>query len=70
MTLLTNEDKAGIINSHLKNLEYNKFNIQISLIEENAKTQTNTESVASLNAELTDITSRITALGKELDKLV
>jgi hypothetical protein len=70
MTLLTNEDKASIINSHLKNLEYNKFNIQISLIEENAKTEPNTESVASLNAELTDITSRITALGKELDKLV
>ena len=36
MTLeLTNEEKVTIINSHLKNLAYNKFNIEISVIEEN-----------------------------------
>ena len=35
-TLLSNEEKAGIINQHLKNLQYNKFNLEISVVEENA----------------------------------
>lgn len=69
-TLLSNEEKTGIINQHLKNLHYNKFNLEISVIEENAKATPETEALANYNAQITDIGSRITALEAELDKLV
>jgi hypothetical protein len=70
MTLLTNEEKTTIINQHIKNLEYSKFNAQISIVEENAKSEPETDVLTSLNAQLADYTSRITALTAELDKLV
>jgi hypothetical protein len=70
MTLLTNEEKATIINQHIKNLEYSKFNAQISIVEENAKSEPEAEVLTSLNDQLADYTSRITALKAELDKLV
>lgn len=69
-TLLSNEEKAGIINQHLKNLHYNKFNIEMSIVEENAKTTPETEALANLNTQLADLNSRIEALDAELDKLV
>ena len=69
-TLLSNEEKTGIINQHLKNLHYNKFNIEMSIIEENAKTTPETEALANLNTQLADLDSRIEALDAELDKLV
>ena len=69
-TLLSNEEKTGIINQHLKNLHYNKFNIEMSIVEENAKATPEAESLASLNSQLTDLDSRIEALDAELDKLV
>jgi|LauGreDrversion4_2_1035121.scaffolds.fasta_scaffold105133_3 chromosome segregation ATPase len=68
--LLSNEEKTGIINQHLRNLHYSKFNIEISLVQENARVQKETETIASLNAELADVDTRITALEAELDKLV
>jgi hypothetical protein len=69
-TLLSNEEKAGIINQHLKNLHYNKFNIEISIVEETAKTTPEAEVLANLNTQLADFDSRIEALEAELDKLV
>jgi hypothetical protein len=69
-TLLSNEEKTGIINQHLKNLHYNKFNIEISIVEEAAKTTPDAENLTSLNAQLVDFNSRIEALDAELDKLV
>jgi hypothetical protein len=69
-TLLSNEEKTGIINQHLKNLHYNKFNIEISIVEENAKSTPEAELLANLNTQLADINSRIEALEAELEKLV
>lgn len=69
-TLLSNEEKAGIINQHLKNVHYNKFNIEISIVEENAKANPEAAAVANLNTQLSDLNSRIEALDAELDKLV
>jgi hypothetical protein len=69
MTALTNEEKVVIVNQHLKNLNYSKFNIEISLIEENAKSIKDTDQIASLNAQSTDIDSRITALETKIEEL-
>jgi hypothetical protein len=69
-TLLSNEEKTAIINQHLKSLHHNKFNIEISIVEENARVEPETEFLTSLNLQLTDINSRISAVEAELDKLV
>jgi hypothetical protein len=69
-TLLSNEEKAAIVNQHLKNLHYNKFNIEMSVVEENAKSNPDENTVESLNAQLADFDSRIEALDAELAKLV
>ena len=68
-TLLSNEEKTGIINQHLKNLQYSKFNVELAIIEENAKATPDADTLASVNAQLADIESRIEALEAELDKL-
>ena len=69
-TLLSNEEKAGIINQHLRNLHYNKFNLEISIVEETAKATPETAALTNLNTQIADFDSRITALEAELDKLV
>lgn len=68
-TLLSNEEKAGIINQHLKNLHYSKFNLEMSVVEENAKSAPDADTLVSLNDQITDIVSRISALEAELAKL-
>jgi ABC-type phosphate transport system auxiliary subunit len=67
-TLLTNADKAQIINSRLKSLAYNKYNIEIDLIVENAKDEPSTASVSALNNSMLEVNSQISALSAELDK--
>lgn len=69
-TLLSNEEKTTIVNQHLRNLHYSQFNLEMSLVEENAKTSPEPETIASLNSQLADIASRATALESELSKLV
>lgn len=69
MTLLTNEEKINIINSHMKNLGYNKFNLEVSVIEENAKTSPVAETLSSLNSQISEINAQITALETELASL-
>lgn len=68
-TLLTNDEKSSIINQHLKNLEYSKFNLEVSLIEENAKSTPETDAIAALNSQIDDVEARIAALTAELNKL-
>jgi type I restriction-modification system DNA methylase subunit len=63
---LTNEEKIQIINSHIKNLKTNKYNLQISIIQENSVETPVTEKIAELNSEISDTDSRITALEAEI----
>ena len=64
-TQLTNEEKISIINSHLKNLEYNKFNIEMSILEESAKSTPDSSTLSSLNAQASEIDVQIAALNTE-----
>jgi type I restriction-modification system DNA methylase subunit len=63
---LTNEEKIQIINSHIKNLKTNKYNLQISIVQENSVETPVTEKIAKLNSEISDANSRITALEAEI----
>jgi hypothetical protein len=66
---LTNEEKTTIVNSHLKNLVYNKYNLTISVIEENAKTSPNSDTLSSLNSQISEIDDQMAALQAELASL-
>lgn len=69
MTLLDASDKIAIIDQHLRNLEYSKYNIEVSLIEENAVSSPDTEAVAALNERLSQVNSKISALNTEKESL-
>lgn len=66
---LTNEEKAVIVNQRLKNVESNIFNLELSLIEENAVVAPNATNVSSLNAQLTEANAKKTALLAELSEV-
>jgi len=69
MTILTNEDKISIVNQHKRNVEYSKYNLQVSLIEENAVTSPDQDAIDALNDKITEINKKITALDAELASL-
>jgi hypothetical protein len=67
---LTNEEKIDIINQHLKNLEYSKFNSEISLVEESAAAEPQQilideiqGQIDSINAKQEALLSKISSLG-------
>jgi hypothetical protein len=66
---LSNEEKTSIVNQHLRSLEYNKYNVQVSLKEENAVADKNVDLIASLNSQVAVITDKIDALLEELASL-
>jgi hypothetical protein len=67
-TLLTNEEKAQIITSHIKSLAYNKYNLEVDLISENAKTSPNAGVISSTNTSIDEVNDQISALEVELAK--
>jgi hypothetical protein len=69
-TTLTNEEKSGIVSQHIKNVEYSLYNLNLSLIEENAVTSPDATKISSLNDQITDLNAQKTALQSELSILV
>jgi hypothetical protein len=65
-TTLTNEEKMGIAAQHKRNLEYSLYNLELSLIEENAVTSPNTEVVSSLNSQISELSKKLTAINTEI----
>lgn len=63
---LSKEEKTQIINSHKRNLVYNKYNLEVDIIQENAKAQPNTSGITNIQAQITDIENQIAALDAEL----
>ena len=66
---LTKDEKIQIINNHIKNLKTNKYNLEVSLIEENALELVSDVTVSSLTTEISNTVSRIQALEAEIIKL-
>lgn len=69
MTTLSNEDKLAIAAQHKRNLEYSKYNLDLSLIEENAATSPRTDVVASLTLEISELNNKISAIENEMANL-
>jgi hypothetical protein len=66
MTTLTKADKANLINSRIKGLEYNKYSVDLDLIVENAKSDPDEATVSALESRLLEINNQIAALNTEL----
>lgn len=69
MTLLTKEDKISIIDQHKRNLEYSKYNIEISILEENSVKVPNKDVINSLNDQTEEINNKLAALDAEIAAL-
>lgn len=63
---LKKEEKAQIISSHIKNLNYQKYNLEIDLLQENAKESPSQSALENFNTQITDVENQTTALQTEL----
>lgn len=66
---LTKEEKIDIINQHLKNLEYSKFNSEISLIEESSIPEPQQALVDEIQSQIDSINTKMAALLSEIAAL-
>ncbi len=67
--MLTNEEKSGLIEEHKKNLLFNLFNIELTVIEEECKDTPDEGILSSLNLQISEINLKMSALDAELAKL-
>jgi competence transcription factor ComK len=63
---LTKDEKAQIINNHIKSLSYTKYNLETDILQENAKSAPVASSIAAFQDQIEDIEGQISALNAEL----
>ena len=66
---LTADEKISIIASHIKNIEFAKYNALLSLIEENASANPKPETLAAYNDIIAKSDAQVAALQAESDAL-
>jgi hypothetical protein len=66
---LTNEEKKGILEQHLKNLEYNRYNLEVSMIELTNSTILKEESIENIQLEIDSLVVQKNALIAEIQSL-
>jgi hypothetical protein len=67
--ILTNAEKAEIINQRLKSLEYSKFHFEINLIEESAVPEPKATTIDDLELQISETNLKIAAILLELAKV-
>lgn len=68
--ILTNEEKNNIIITHLRTLAFQKYNLEVSVMEEEATLNPSEDNLNSYNAQITAINSKIAKLEAESNLLV
>lgn len=63
------EEKIHMIKNFIKNLSYSRYNIELSLIAENAVENPNENNIVSFNIQIEEIDDKIEALQNELAQL-
>jgi len=63
------EEKIHMINNFIKNLSYNRYNLEISLLAENAIDNPSQSNINSFNLQIEEIDDKILALKNELTEL-
>ena len=69
MTLLTNADKLNLVNQHMKSIDFQMYNFQLDLIEANAESPVNSETVSNITGKINVLTAKRTALESEAEAL-
>lgn len=67
---LENNEKINMVNQHIKNLAYAKYDLELSKIEALAVHTAEEVSGMSYDAQISDITSKILKLEEILDTLI
>ncbi|MFZ9301390.1 MAG: hypothetical protein ACO23V_10490 [Chitinophagaceae bacterium] len=65
--MLTKEDKAQIINAHIKNLSYSKYNLEVDKVQENAKSSPDSTTISVIDSQIDEIDRQVVALESELE---
>ena len=68
-TLLTNADKLNVVNQHIKNLDFQIYNLELDLIVANAESPVNSETVSGINSRLTSLNAKRALLAAEASPL-
>lgn len=63
---LTKEEKAQIIGSHIRNLKYTRYNLEMDVLKENAKNNPSDSAVAGFNTQIDEVDEQISTLESEL----
>jgi len=63
---LTREERISVLTGHEKNLNFNAYNLSVSIIEENAKTVPDTSSLTRINVQISDVNRQLAAVAAEL----
>lgn len=66
---LTAEEKISVVESHIKNINYNKYNAELVIIEENAKSTPSATKISDANATIAEANVQITALEAQIEAL-
>lgn len=66
---LTNEEKLGIIEQHIKSIDYGIYGIQLDLIEINAIATPDASQITNLNTRLTALNAKRAAIVTEKNSL-
>ena len=69
MTLLTNADKLNIVNQHMKSIDFQAYNLELDLIEANAESPVNSETVSTITGRINALAAKRTALESEAAEL-
>jgi hypothetical protein len=63
---LTKEEKAQIISSHIKNINYTKYNLEIDILQENSKNTPSASALSNFNEQIDEADNQIAALQTQL----
>jgi cell division protein FtsL len=64
--MLTKQDKIQIIESHKKNLDYTRYNLEVSLLQENARVKINQVAIDTLEEQIDEIDAQQAVLDAEI----
>jgi hypothetical protein len=67
---LTNEEKKGIVEQHLKNIAFSEYNLILSITAEQALENPSNGNMLSLTKQQEDLESQKSALLLELNSLI
>ena len=66
---LTNEEKLGIVEQHIKSVNYALYGLKLDLLELNATASPDASQVLNINTRITAATAKRAALVTERDSL-